>query len=147
MSTYIKEVSLPVTTSSFASLGHASLDTAKAWAKPYQNFSTNDSTQSFLAAAALSKAWAYLFITTLLDFFLRKIKEELVNRNLGSGKDYRKIILKFIYFILVYPYWYFLVWLPHDNSKSDRYWLMGGFALTVFLALGLHALIITSVIA
>ena len=110
--------------------------------KPYRNFSSNGSTQSFLGRSGRPIAWAYLFWLTLW-IFLGKIKEELRQSQLRFWQGLQEIILKLTHFILGFtPIGIFgLVTPTIAKSGLDTFWLMGGFALTVFLALGLHALI------
>ena len=80
----------------------------------------------------------------LFGFFLGRTKPEFQKTQLSFWRGLQEIILKITHFILGFaPFGIFgLVTPTLAKSGLDMFWLMGGFALTVFLALGIHALLV-----
>jgi proton glutamate symport protein len=80
----------------------------------------------------------------LFGFFLGQTKPEFQKTQLSFWQGLQEIILKITHFILRFaPIGIFgLVTPTLAKSGLDMFWLMGGFALTVFLALATHALLI-----
>jgi len=80
----------------------------------------------------------------LFGFFLGRTKPEFQKTQLSFWRGLQEIILKITHFILGFaPLGIFgLVTPTLAKSGLDMFWLMGGFALTVFLALGIHALLV-----
>jgi proton glutamate symport protein len=80
----------------------------------------------------------------LFGFFLGQTKPEFQKTQLSFWQGLQEIILKITHFILRFaPIGIFgLVTPTLAKSGLDMFWLMGGFALTVFLALAIHALLV-----
>jgi len=80
----------------------------------------------------------------LFGFFLGQTKAEFQKTQLSFWQGLQEIILKITHFILRFaPIGIFgLVTPTLAKSGLDMFWLMGGFALTVFLALAIHALLV-----
>tara|TARA_B100002019_G_scaffold291182_1_gene310643 strand:+ start:7727 stop:9052 length:1326 start_codon:yes stop_codon:yes gene_type:complete len=128
--------------SSLGSLEHA-LDTAEnGWTNLIEIFHRMVPPNLFWAAVE-GQLLGLICFGLLFGFFLGKIKEELRQSQLRFWQGLQEIILKLTHFILGFaPIGIFgLVTPTIAKSGLDTFWLMGGFALTVFLALGLHALV------
>ena len=80
----------------------------------------------------------------LFGFFLGQTKPEFQKTQLSFWQGLQETILKITHFILRFaPIGIFgLVTPTLAKSGLDMFWLMGGFALTVFLALAIHALLV-----
>ena len=127
---------------SLGSLENA-LDTAEnGWANLLQIFHRMVPPNLF-SAAAEGQLLGLICFGLLFGFFLGHIKPELRASQLKFWQGLQEIILKLTHFILGFaPFGIFgLVTPTIARSGLDTFWLMGGFALTVILALGIHALV------
>ena len=130
------------TSTSLGSLANA-LDTAEnGWANLIEIFHRMVPPNLFLAASE-GQLLGLICFGLLFGFFLGKIREDLRQSQLRFWQGLQEIILKLTHFILGFaPIGIFgLVTPTIAKSGLDTFWLMGAFALTVFLALGLHALL------
>ena len=99
---------------------------------------------NLFSAAVEGQLLGLICFGLLFGFFLGRIKPELRIGQLSFWQGFQEIILKITNFILGFaPVGIFgLVTPTLAKSGLDAFWLMGGFALTVFLALGIHALLV-----
>ena len=128
-------------TSSLGSLEKA-LDTAEnGWGNLIEIFHRMVPPNLF-SAAVEGQLLGLICFGLLFGFFLGKINVELRQTQLKFWNGLQEIILKLTHFILSFaPIGIFgLVTPTITKSGLDTFWLMGGFALTVFIALGIHAL-------
>jgi proton glutamate symport protein len=94
-------------------------------------------------AAANGQLLGLISFGLLFGFFLGKLKTELRETQLKFWNGLQSIILKITQAILAFaPVGIFALVTPTiAKSGLDAFWLMGSFALTVVLALSVHALI------
>ncbi|MEK9772466.1 MAG: dicarboxylate/amino acid:cation symporter [Opitutae bacterium] len=98
---------------------------------------------NLFSAAAEGQLLGLICFGLLFGFFLGRTNPDLRTPQVKFWQGLQEIILKLTHFILGFaPVGIFgLVTPTLAKSGLDTFWLMGGFALTVFLALGIHALI------
>ena len=129
-------------TSSLGSLEQA-LNTAEdGWSNLIEIFHRMVPPNLFLAATE-GQLLGLICFGLLFGFFLGKLKSDLRDLQLRFWNGLQEIILKLTHFILGFaPIGIFgLVTPTIAKSGLDTFWLMGGFAFTVFVALGIHALL------
>ena len=126
--------------SNLDSLGGAMQTADNGWANLVQIFHRMVPPNLF-SAAAEGQLLGLICFSLLFGFFLGHINPDLRNSQLRFWQGLQEIILKLTHFILGFaPIGIFgLVTPTIAKSGLDTFWLMGGFALTVFLALGIHA--------
>jgi proton glutamate symport protein len=95
-------------------------------------------------AAAEGQLLGLICFGLLFGFFLGRINSQLVETQLLFWRGMQEIILKITHFILRFtPIGIFgLVTPTFAKCGLETFWLMGGFAFTVFLALAIHAVFI-----
>ena len=95
-------------------------------------------------AAAEGQLLGLISFSLLFGFFLGRMKPELLNNQLVFWQGLQEIMIKLTHFILSFtPFGIFALVTPTlAASGTDTFWLMGSFALTVFLALSIHALLV-----
>jgi len=99
---------------------------------------------NLFSAAVEGQLLGLISFGLLFGFFLGRLNSDLGKTNLLFWQGLQEITLKITNFILTFaPLGIFgLVTPTIAKSGLDTFWLMGGFALTVFLALSVHALVI-----
>ena len=128
--------------SGLGSIDQAMQTATDGWTNLIQIFHRMIPPNLFLAAAE-GQLLGLICFGLLFGFFLAHIKPELRTSQLLFWQGLQDIILKITHYILGFaPIGIFgLVTPTIAQSGFDTFWLMGGFALTVFLALGIHALL------
>ncbi len=103
---------------------------------------------NLFTAAVEGQLLGLICFSLLFGFFLGKMRPELQKTQLIFWQGLQEIILRITHFILAFaPVGIFALVTPtFAKSGLETFWLMGGFALTVFLALGLHALFILPIL-
>ena len=129
-------------TSSFGSLEQALNTAENGWLNLIEIFHRMVPPNLFLAATE-GQLLGLICFGLLFGFFLGKLKTDLRDLQLRFWNGLQEIILKLTHFILGFaPIGIFgLVTPTIAKSGLDTFWLMGGFAFTVFVALGIHALL------
>ena len=99
---------------------------------------------NLFSAAVEGQLLGLICFGLLFGFFLGQTKPEFQKTQLSFWQGLQEIILKITHFILRFaPIGIFgLVTPTLAKSGLEMFWLMGGFALTVFLALAIHALLV-----
>jgi len=127
---------------------HTSLDSAmesagNGWSSLAQIFHRMVPPNLFYAAAE-GQLLGLICFGLLFGFFLGRINSQFVETQLLFWRGLQEIILKITHFILRFtPIGIFgLVTPTFAKCGLETFWLMGAFAFTVFLALGIHALLI-----
>lgn len=127
---------------------HTSLDSAmesagNGWSNLAQIFHRMVPPNLFYAAAD-GQLLGLICFGLLFGFFLGRINSQLVETQLLFWCGLQEIILKITHFILRFtPIGIFgLVTPTFAKCGLETFWLMGGFAFTVFLALAIHAFFI-----
>jgi proton glutamate symport protein len=95
-------------------------------------------------AAADGQLLGLICFGLLFGFFLGRINSQLVEPQVLFWRGLQEIILKITHFILRFtPIGIFALVTPtFAKCGFETFWLMGGFAFTVFLALGIHAFLV-----
>ncbi len=103
---------------------------------------------NLLTAAVEGQLLGLICFALLFGFFLGRINEKLRESQMTFWQGFQEIILKITHFILSFaPVGIFgLVTPTIAKSGLDALWLMGGFALTVLLALAIHGLIVLPIL-
>ena len=98
---------------------------------------------NLFAAAVQGQLLGLICFSLLFGFFLGRINHKFAKQQQQFWKGLQDIILKITHFILGFaPIGIFSLVTPTiAKSGLDTFWLMGGFALTVILALCIHAFI------
>ncbi len=98
---------------------------------------------NLFSAAVEGQLLGLICFSLLFGFFLGRIDHEFAKQQQKFWKGLQEIILKITHFILGFaPIGIFCLVTPTiAKSGVETFWLMGGFALTVILALSIHALI------
>lgn len=128
--------------SSLDSVEHAMETANHGWTNLIQIFHRMLPPNLFLAATE-GQLLGLICFGLLFGFFLGHIKPEFRSPQILFWQGLQEIILKITHFILGFaPVGIFgLVTPTFIKSGFDAFWLMGGFALTVLLALAIHALV------
>ena len=98
---------------------------------------------NLFSAAVEGQLLGLICFGLLFGFFLGQTKPEFQKTQRSFWQGLRNYSKDHPLHPTICPYWYFRLGHTHTSQSGlEIFWLMGGFALTVFLALAIHALLV-----